>query len=641
MRNENQSLYESWNLNLPAIPARSRLDSLEPIGIRTPYTESSTGYLARLAYNHSVRTGDLFQFEIIPHLNRPYLIPPESSPHQRALSTGIGNNIRALNGMDNLAKDWIQTLGLLTHQTGLRFMTTLTWEDVLARRFLLRPIWAWCPACYEKRRNSGEVVYEPLLWAFQAVTVCPIHLRELKLACHHCKHKLCPLAAYSRPGYCSRCKQWLGYLDNISTSTNERLDETLEYKVWVANNIGELIAAAPSLQSRPSRRDIPKKINLCIDQFTDGKVDAFARLFNLSKPTLRHWRKERHIPNIDSLLKLCHSTGITLLDFLTKEESLLKSSWKCHASRSEFKGISTSAHRLNDNQLREALLSALDENPPPSLSDLKIRPGFPFLPTLRKKFPELCEKIKVRRKPYIYQYRISQASRNDDPMVEQALKSALNETFPHSVEEIAKSTVHKDASSIRQRFPELCSAIISRRADGLRDQKNRTRRELKKLLSHEPPLSITQLTKRVGYKNITTLRSHFPVLCSQALERYLIYQETRFQEIEKALTAALNEEPPPTMRQIARRIGYNIYCLYGRYGTICHQIANRHKIYKKQCAKQETALYKAEIEAAVFALYAKGIFPSEKRVKEMLSKPNYLKHKDFWEALINARRKLD
>lgn len=45
---------ELWDLTCPAIPPRSRLFHLAPIGIGTPWTESLTGYLARLAEAHGV-----------------------------------------------------------------------------------------------------------------------------------------------------------------------------------------------------------------------------------------------------------------------------------------------------------------------------------------------------------------------------------------------------------------------------------------------------------------------------------------------------------------------------------------------------------------------------------------------------------
>ena len=43
------TIYNSWNITIPAIPARSRLFQLEPRGIGTPYVESLTSYIVRLA----------------------------------------------------------------------------------------------------------------------------------------------------------------------------------------------------------------------------------------------------------------------------------------------------------------------------------------------------------------------------------------------------------------------------------------------------------------------------------------------------------------------------------------------------------------------------------------------------------------
>nr|WP_236116925.1 TniQ family protein [Hassalia byssoidea] len=48
------------------IPPRSRLYNLEPIGIGTPYVESLTGYVIRLAEQHCITTRQLLLNEIAP-----------------------------------------------------------------------------------------------------------------------------------------------------------------------------------------------------------------------------------------------------------------------------------------------------------------------------------------------------------------------------------------------------------------------------------------------------------------------------------------------------------------------------------------------------------------------------------------------
>ena len=53
----------------PALPPRSRLYHLAPIGVGTPNVESLTGYVARLAEAHNVHTRTLMARELLPLLD--------------------------------------------------------------------------------------------------------------------------------------------------------------------------------------------------------------------------------------------------------------------------------------------------------------------------------------------------------------------------------------------------------------------------------------------------------------------------------------------------------------------------------------------------------------------------------------------
>jgi hypothetical protein len=58
--------YEAWDVSIPPLPSHSRLYRLEPIGIGTPYVESLTGYIARLAEMHCVFPGVLMNKVVEP-----------------------------------------------------------------------------------------------------------------------------------------------------------------------------------------------------------------------------------------------------------------------------------------------------------------------------------------------------------------------------------------------------------------------------------------------------------------------------------------------------------------------------------------------------------------------------------------------
>jgi len=111
-----------------AMPPRTRLYSLEPIGIGTPQTESLTSYISRLAAAHSVRVRDLVVGELLAHVRCPHLA---DGPHTNLLGAFWRSETRALNSTRSLARRMVHGLEEKTGRRDLRFLTLLTWSEVL------------------------------------------------------------------------------------------------------------------------------------------------------------------------------------------------------------------------------------------------------------------------------------------------------------------------------------------------------------------------------------------------------------------------------------------------------------------------------------------------------------------------------
>src|ERR1044071_646409 len=111
-------------LNPPTIPQRSRLYSLEPIGLGTSLVESATSYLTRLSVAHSVSVGILFYREVAPLIYRggmsekDFLIRPG-----RILGGKFIKLARSINGTEKTAKKWAQALESLTLRNDLNYLT--------------------------------------------------------------------------------------------------------------------------------------------------------------------------------------------------------------------------------------------------------------------------------------------------------------------------------------------------------------------------------------------------------------------------------------------------------------------------------------------------------------------------------------
>jgi hypothetical protein len=393
--------YESWDLKKVSIPSRSRLYQLEPLGIGTPLVESLTGYTSRLAEAHCVVPKVLISRELVSLIPKTYRT---TNIFEMRSLTG------ALNGIGTMAFDLAKTVELMTLRSDLRFLTLLTWADIFPQRKLLRSRRAWCPYCYEEWYSSkDQLIYEPLIWFFEAVTVCHRHSQFLCQQCPYCKRNLPPLASYSRPGYCPYCLEWLGITANYPFSNNPPLrEEEIMWQAWVINALGELLAVSPHLSEPPQREIVAQAFRKYVQQFTEGNTAAFARMLQIPKNKVWMWQMGKVLPELNVILKICFTLQVSVLDFLTQEISkenlsqfsAMPQNLVVHSNR---KKPEVKFDREQVQQLLEDLLQK-NEQPLPMTSAAKLL-AYPKR-VLYRHFPELCRAISAQYVEYMKESRI-------------------------------------------------------------------------------------------------------------------------------------------------------------------------------------------------------------------------------------------
>lgn len=391
--------YDSWELKEVFLPRRSRLYQLEPIGMSTPYIESLTSYIARIAELHGVPPGILMTREIAPLVDKLYF--------QNGANRGfreIFNRSQALNGMGEMAADLVQVLQKLTLRDDLHFLTMLFWFDILTPRNLFRTKKAWCPVCYQEQYHNGQVVYDQLLWTFKPITICPQHQTPLIEVCPHCNHQSSLLNWYSRPGYCSKCGEWLGINQCVKTFTDGEasLKLQLEWQSWTANVVGELISAVQSFESAPSKENITKSLNLVIDKVAENNAAAFSRLIGVPKNSLWMWQSTNTLPELNILLKICYKLEISLVEFLTPKNLVTKSFTKISQKYLQLSHKPRVSPKAFDQfQVKDALLAILagNEEPPPTMKEVAKRLGY-HTRTISRHFPDLCSAISAKCRDY-------------------------------------------------------------------------------------------------------------------------------------------------------------------------------------------------------------------------------------------------
>jgi transcriptional regulator with XRE-family HTH domain len=610
---------EVWNLELPALPERSRFYHLEPIGVGTPYAESLTSYITRLAEAHCVSPKALVIRELLPMFGRLSLSELNPSIHFLWRRDAV-----TINGTSTYAGEWVRALESLTCRSDLTFLTMLTWKRVIDRRRLLRATQAWCPDCLGEWRRNNSCLYIPLLWSLKAVTVCPRHRVRLSTHCPHegCLRALPLLSLNSRPGCCSYCGHQLDS-DPGSLKVNNEASENgddLECQCWKAKAIGELIEAAPSLSVPPHRAKLASSITQCSDQLAEGSLRLLARRLGIAHSAILAWQQQVTIPFLETLLQLSYGLGISpRLLVIEADEDYSKITSIKPAKRSKRKPI-------GDDELRKELEACLLEEPPPSLKEVATRLGYCQELYLYSRFSELSSAIKARyrnehksTRPRIAKARTKLALDELRAYLQEVLMG--DETPLPSIREIAKRIGYRGESPIFRRAPDLCVAIAKKRREQLSDQPLRQALEVALVSDEYPPPSIREIAERLRC-SVERLYNLYPQICHALVTRYKGVFDT--DAIRRELEAALADTslPPPSVRTVAKRVGFGEVRLRRHFPELCSQISLRYQTYRKNRGVARRQHIWDEVKSAVVQLSVEGCYPSLNKVRQLLQGKN-------------------
>lgn len=218
--------------------------------------ESLDHYVCRLAYCAGLGSGALSRM-----LYCPPMPPGRGGLHSSNRSGWIGPG--------DLVQETVHRLTIATGVPDLHRATFLNLSPALASRGISNVSSAstsrrWCPVCYLKWDEDSS--FEPLCWAFGALSLCPIHSCRMHTRCQRCGCRQRHSTKYSDRRHCRCCRAPLGY--------NAEVIAASAYPRWI-NRQCVTTAHAASNTDRPVDPD-------CFDRY-------FARV-------LSRWRGGEPIP---------------------------------------------------------------------------------------------------------------------------------------------------------------------------------------------------------------------------------------------------------------------------------------------------------------------------------------------------------
>jgi len=460
--------YEEWDLTPPPIPERSVLFSLEPVGVGTPGVESLTSYIARLASAHAVFPGVLMN-KLLKSLAQ--------GNHSHLLHISEGKKTNLLNATGLRARLSVQLLEAVTLRSDLRHLTLLPWSDVFCLPGLVRLTKAWCPHCYEGWRESGETIFDPLLWALQEVTACARHHVPF---CQQCPNPACArvqpaLCWRSRPGSCAYCQEWLGKPLAALPGREQTLSEAeLLRHQWVSRNRGALLALCPTVSLSPPRSRVAFALQGIVGQVTQGNISAFARTINIPQTMVSHWVNGRKLPQIEMLLHICSLLDLSLEALLFQESGSLRPRLRAadeprvYELRSKWSHVWVSTEQVQ--QAVEQVLAANDD-PPPTLTQVAKRLG-QGTSVLYKCHPTACRAISARYKEYAQQRTATRVQHYRVELREAALQLREKGVSPTRgrLEPLLRSPGILRDPKVRQILVEVCREIEEKKDGNLSNE---------------------------------------------------------------------------------------------------------------------------------------------------------------------------
>ncbi len=525
------------------------------------------------------------------------------------------------NPVNVLGKDsqvLLQSFGAATRQCDLHLLTLSAFQGTISQPRIFRTTEAWCPVCLDQWRTAEMPVYSPLLWSIRVVTVCPAHSSPLIECCPRCHRQFAPLRAKAQSGCCSICLQWLGSSDSVFPQGP--LDEQ-QYNLWVATSVGQVLAAMPDLQQHLLPATLKLNLYRCLSQ-TEGATKEYLSALADSGPwAFTGWVSGRIKPSLDQLCRLSYQLKLPLILLFRG----VPADWRgpenlreeIHRQKKDRPALSLNAR----TELRRVLIAALSQSPPPSVAAIARGLKFRCTQTLRSREPDLCKQLAVRRRDsgIIVENTKRLYKKSEKRRLEDALRRHLAKESPVSLNDIASNLGYKGSGSIRERCPELCQAIVKKRKRHFQQKREEMRCVLENARTEDPPPSLKHIARRLGFTAEGILVHTFPEMCAVHKQRRTTWLQEHREQRRLSIRQWLATEPAPTTASVCLRFGISLsyFPLHfpEEYAEVLKRISERNRIaHEHRCVAM-----RKEVFTTVQHLREKNIYPSLARVKSALS----------------------
>ena len=203
-------------------------------------------------------------------------------------------------------------------------------------------------------------------------------------------------------------------------------------------------------------------------------------------------------------------------------------------------------------------------------------------------------------------------------VIEQALVASLSLDCPQLLTQTALALDFESSTRLVARFPELCAAIIAKRAKWKQRQWADKAAVAQDFARQEMPPTVESIATSLGYQSRTPIRKRLPSVVAALAARFSERVNKRREATQNALESALNDDPPTSLCQFAKRVGRAQCTLRKLFPEASSALRARYHNWKRDAAREARLALESEVARAVVDLHTRGIYPSYDQVGSLL-----------------------
>jgi hypothetical protein len=386
----------------------------------------------------------------------------------------------------------------------------------------------------------------------------------------------------------------------------------------MAGCVGDVLASMPEFEEDQLGDILRENMTKLGNKVADGNHHAFSVLTGVHSDNASGWLAGRHLPRPSVLFQLCHRLQISTSELLRRNGN-----WSVPAEIAAA-GFATSrrgAWRDDPDRIEAALLDALKEDPPPSLKDIAFRHDYRTCIPLRRLDPDTCKQIALRYRAFHRRWYNTWAVRGREctrQEIECILKESLARERPIPITQIAAQLGHESPQRLQTHFPELCKAIAQKAAECRRKSRERLRVALVSAIAEDPPPTARSLAKRMGCSQ-SALDYHFPDLCRKLQATRKAWKASEREAIRLRIDTLATEMKDASVREICLKAGVTSEFLLTNFPALYKQIASKHMARVNELRQQRRAVLHLDVQRAVVGLSRVGVTPTLSQVIPLLS----------------------